>query len=229
MATQNEHGRLIAAAAKAALGPIGCFRRGQSRVWLSDEGYWAIMVEFQPSGFSKGSYLNVGASWLWSTTWKSGLAFDVGDRVAGVGFVPFENAEQFRPLITEMAKRSAQEVQAIRQKFSSIDAISLYLGGRSGSTHWDFFHAAVASGLNGDTDSARSYLQQLDATASSFDWQRELHSEAAQLAAVLEDHERFVEIVRQKIRQRRLKGSLLSIDDPFATMAPSLNRSRKAL
>ena len=51
MAKQNEHGRLIAAAAKAARAPLGCKRKGQSRLWFSDERYWLITVEFQPSGW----------------------------------------------------------------------------------------------------------------------------------------------------------------------------------
>jgi hypothetical protein len=127
MATQNEHGRLIATAAKAALAPIGCVRRAQSRVWLSDQRYWAIMIEFQPSGFSKGSYLSVGASWLWYDRGNGGLAFNVGNRVEDAGFIQFENAEQFRPLIEKMAARAVAEVLALRAKFPSIDAISRFL------------------------------------------------------------------------------------------------------
>jgi hypothetical protein len=65
MAKTNEHDRLIAAAAKAALQPIGCQRKGQSRVWYFDQRYWLIAVEFQPSGRSKGSYLNMFVAWLW--------------------------------------------------------------------------------------------------------------------------------------------------------------------
>lgn len=47
MAKRNEHGRLIAAAAKAALVPLGCKRKGQSRRWYSDQGFWVVFVEFQ--------------------------------------------------------------------------------------------------------------------------------------------------------------------------------------
>jgi hypothetical protein len=50
MAKASEHGRIIASAAKAALAPLGCLRRGQSRIWQDDHRYWAINVEFQPSG-----------------------------------------------------------------------------------------------------------------------------------------------------------------------------------
>jgi hypothetical protein len=49
MSKQNEHGKLIAAAAKAALLPLGCRRKGQSRCWYSDERFWYIFIEFQPS------------------------------------------------------------------------------------------------------------------------------------------------------------------------------------
>lgn len=65
MAKQNEHGRIIAAAAKATLLPIGCRRIGQSRCWISDQRYWIIFIEFQPSAWAKGSYLNVTPHWLW--------------------------------------------------------------------------------------------------------------------------------------------------------------------
>ena len=99
MAKQNEHGRLIAAAAKAALAPLGCRRVGQSRTWISDQRYWLIVIEFQPSGWSKGSYLNVGAMWPWYA--RKGLFFHAGYRVAD--FIPFENREQFGPLIMGLA------------------------------------------------------------------------------------------------------------------------------
>jgi hypothetical protein len=59
MAKADEHARLIATAAKAALQPLGFVRRGRSRFWFADQGFWIIFAEFQPSGWSKGSYLNM--------------------------------------------------------------------------------------------------------------------------------------------------------------------------
>lgn len=44
--------KLLADAGKAHLAPIGCRRIGRSRTWISDHGYWLIVVEFQPSGFA---------------------------------------------------------------------------------------------------------------------------------------------------------------------------------
>src|SRR2546426_11816134 len=106
MGKPNEHGRLIAAAAKTALLPLGCRRKGQSRLWYSDQRFWIISIEFQPSAWSKGSYLNVGAAWLWHA--RTGFGFDAGYRVAD--FISFESQEQFAPLIEQMAARASQEV-----------------------------------------------------------------------------------------------------------------------
>lgn len=50
--------------AREILRPMGRVRKGRSRTWWDDHGWWLINVEFQPSGFSKGSYLNVGICWL---------------------------------------------------------------------------------------------------------------------------------------------------------------------
>ena len=63
--SHEDHNREIATAAKSVLAPLGCIRKGRSRVWLDDQGWWVGKIEFQPSSCSKGSYLNVGASYLW--------------------------------------------------------------------------------------------------------------------------------------------------------------------
>ena len=49
----------IAAAAKQRLGALGLVRKGRSRTWLDDHGWWLIHVEFQPSASGR-FYLNIG-------------------------------------------------------------------------------------------------------------------------------------------------------------------------
>lgn len=121
MAHTNEHGRLIAAAAKAALVPLGCVRKGQSRVGYADQRFWVIAIEFQPSGWSKGSYLNMFVAWLW----KESRGYSIHYRPTE--FIPFESAEQFTPLITSMAAIAAIEVQKLRDKFKSFSIILEHL------------------------------------------------------------------------------------------------------
>ncbi len=211
MATQNEHGRLIAAAAKAALSPIGCVRRGKSRVWLSDQRYWAIMIEFQPSGFSKGSYLNVGASWLWYE--RPGLAFNVGYRVARAGFISFENSEQFRPLIERMAAQAAEEVLAMRAKFASIAMISRFLNPEPNRQPSDLFGAAVAAGLNHEFELSRRRFHEMLSYTVVDEWRVKRHAEAAALLALLDDTAQFRAAVRRTIDARRRQARLPPIAD----------------
>ena len=208
MATQNEHGRLIAAAAKAALAPIGCTRQGQSRTWLSDQHYWAIMVEFQPSGWSKGSYLNVGASWLWQERSNGVLAFNVGHRVEGSDFISFENAEQFRPLVAKMASQAAEAVLAMRVRFPSIAAISRYLNAVHDERDTRMFHAAVAAGLNRELEIARRLFKRIADCPVTADWEAKLHAQAAALAKLLEDSVQFRSAIRRAIDTRRAQAHL---------------------
>ena len=65
MASSAEHSKLLTLAARKHLAPLGCKQQGRSRFWFDDHGWWAATVEFQPSSWSKGSYLNVGAMWFW--------------------------------------------------------------------------------------------------------------------------------------------------------------------
>jgi len=61
----GQHDKIINNVSKRILAPEGLFRKGQSRIWLDDNGFFMVMVEYQPSSWSKGTYLNVGVSFLW--------------------------------------------------------------------------------------------------------------------------------------------------------------------
>src|SRR5689334_22969736 len=121
------HSRLILQAAKEILIPMGLEQRGRSRTWLDDHGWWLIMVEFQPSSWSKGSYLNVGVMWLWKET--DYLAFDVGHRVEA--FTKYEKDEQFQPHARTLAEKAREEALKLRDQFSSIEAAADFLQSQS--------------------------------------------------------------------------------------------------
>ncbi len=164
MSKSGEHSKLIADAAKAALSPIGCTRVGRSRTWISDQGFWLVVIEFQPSSWSKGSYLNVGAMWLWKL--RKGLGFHHGYRVGD--FVPFMDETQFRPLIEILAAQAAARTMELRDQFSSIEAVSHYLTtATTNLTPWSPYHAALAAGLAGDYTTAHRHFEQFALS----DWQ----------------------------------------------------------
>jgi hypothetical protein len=152
------HDRLIADAAKAVLRPIGFQRKGRSRVWLADHSWWIGVVEFQPSSWSKGSYLNVAAHWLWTDI--GAISFDFGGRLER--FEEYSSDEQFAAAAARLAAAAAKEAQRLTTMFSSLTGTAeiLLTDARtqttSGSGHpgWRAFNAGVAAGLVGRTDDA---------------------------------------------------------------------------
>ena len=175
------------------------------------------MIEFQPSGFSKGSYLNVGASWLWYD--RPGLAFNVGDRVARAGFISFENSEQFRPLIETMAAQAAEEVLAMRAKFASIAMISRFLNGEPNWQPSELFGAAVAAALNHEFELSRKRFHELLSYPVVDEWRVKRHAEAAALLA-LHVSAQFRAAVRRTIDARRRQARLPSIADCLEGLDP---------
>jgi len=198
-------GKLIATAAKAALLPLGCQRCGKSRTWISDQRFWLIVVEFQPSSFEKGSYLNVGAMWLWRA--RKGNAFNAGYRVAD--FVPFYTPEQFSSAATELAAKAAQEVQILREKFRSLYDIYRYLMDHTSEKNWHIFHVAIAAGLVGDIETARRlFRKSAEMPSRGTQWEIELQAKNAALAAQLDQTDLFRSSVLAIIQECRLLNGL---------------------
>lgn len=140
--SQQPHARLLTAAAREFLRPLGLRQRCRSRTWLDEHGWWLVDVEFQPSSWSMGSYLNVGAMWLWCE--RDYFSFDDGHRVEG--FTAFEDEAQFSPVAESLARRAAEEVKRYRSRYPSVHAAAHHLAARSQGFRSNF-HAAVACGL----------------------------------------------------------------------------------
>ena len=149
------HDKIIAAAAKAALGSLNFQRKGRSRLWFSDFSWWLAVVEFQPSSWSKGSYLNVAAHWLWGEL--GCISFDFGGRL--VEFEEYQSDEQFAPAASRLAQRAAREAQHLSLTFSSMENTADILlrearatsapGTGNGYPGWLEYHAGIASALVG--------------------------------------------------------------------------------
>jgi hypothetical protein len=78
LSRQHPHTKLINAAARETFQPLGLVQKGRSRMWRDDRAWWLGIVEFQPSSWTRGSYLNVGVNWLWNV--KDWHSFDFGYR-----------------------------------------------------------------------------------------------------------------------------------------------------
>ena len=198
----TDHNLLIAKAAKTVLGPLGCTRKGTSRTWLDDHGWWIGVIEFQPSRLAKGTFLNVGSCWLWSE--NDFLSFDDGYRVQP--FQEFKDEVQFENAAKIVAECAKDEVLKLRERFHSIGSTAVHLEKKSANSRniWTQFHAGVSSGLIGLINDAKTHFGlALDADDRDIDWVIRLKSRCNELLKRVEDTASFRLHVEQLIVSKR--------------------------
>ena len=194
-----QHSRLINVAARTILRPLGCVQKGRSRTWLDDQSWWVGVVEFQPSGWARGSYLNVGACWLWSE--KNYLSFDAGHRVQE--FQPFIDDEQFSLVAQKLAERASQEVTVLRERFQSPSHVQAWLTARSPASIWDHYHLAVAAGLAGAIDQSKQSFADVMSDPEDRSWAIEIRRRSAEFMRCLEIGDGFEAEVMDTIKRTR--------------------------
>jgi hypothetical protein len=207
------HDKIIASAAKPALGSLGFRREGQSRLWLADKGWWLTVVEFQPSSSSKGSYLNVAAHWLWSD--QGHVSFDFGGRVAG--FVAFQSDDQFERAAAGLAARAAEESRNLIAMFPTVTAAAdvLVLEEQKRSVqlyaHWSAYHAGIAAGIVGRVDDATAMFKSIlstDEPSGSV-----LHSTAQRMSSIASKPDAFRKEVTLLVSNQRQALKLPNLED----------------
>ncbi|SEJ93914.1 hypothetical protein SAMN05518849_11992 [Sphingobium sp. AP50] len=199
------HEKLIANAAKAILRPLGFQRKGQSRLWFFDHSWWLAVVEFQPSSWSKGSYLNVAAHWLWMDIGT--ISFDFGGRLEG--FAEYASDEQFAVVAAGLANSAAEEAQRLATMFSSIaDTTEVLLEqarteARQAQAHpgWMAYNAGVTAGLAGRTDDAAEMFRSV--LHSPVDQTSVLHLKTKRMSSLLPDATRLRQDVAMTIALQR--------------------------
>jgi hypothetical protein len=200
-----DHNKQIAEAAKQVLLPAGLKRIGKSRSYYDDNGWWCTLVEFQPSGFSKGSYLNVGVSWLlyeedyWSV--------NVGSRQQG--FSSAKNEGDFKEAVMEKALHAKQLVESNREKFSTISKAHAYYQSikRSG---WSYYYAAVIAAMDHDYVTAAENFNSLLSYPEETEWEKELNLRVRVLLKSLNHPKVFIEIVTGIVLRSRMLHRLES-------------------
>lgn len=211
MGVQHPHTKLLTAAAREVLRSLGLVQQGRSRTWLDDRGWWVGVVGFQPSSFSRGSYLNVGVNWLWTP--EEDLANDLGGRVAVPGaaeYIEYVSDEQFAPLARELALVAAERVRHYRDVLPTVAAAASVLMRAGPDALLDAVNAGIAFGLTGDPAAARMMFARYVAWFESDDemeWRTEIddqrYKRASHLSDLVADRQAFRDLIRMNIRERR--------------------------
>ena len=218
---EGDHNRALKAAAEKVLTPLGFWRKGRSRVWLADRGFWLSIVEFQPSGYSKGSYLNVAAHWLWSPE-PDVLSFDYCVE-RQKPWIAFESAAQFEPLADHLVRQAAEESRQLSAEITDIPTLASLLTAKHAASAaagqgggWPAFHASIASGLSGDLAAARVLFG--IAYRSIGAWSPDLQTLLAPYADAFDKQSSFTKFIAQRIDEQRSGRGL-------SPLSPAMNRA----
>lgn len=208
----TDHNAVITAQARHVLKPLGLVRQGKSRVWIDDHGWWTIQVEFQPSSWSKGSYLNVGINWL---LYEGSVgAFNIGSRV-DVPFIDATGSESFEQDAHGLALRAKDEVEKLRTQFSTLaEAASYYrISGRRSA--WDDYYYALILAISGDIDGARAAFESAPTHRMQYGWEKALAQRAAELHELALNRTAFIETIRGIVLRTRCIGNMPEWESDF--------------
>ena len=201
MSGQPIHSKLLTQAARHTLRPLGLVQCGHSRTWIDDHGWWLIIVEFEPSGFTKGSYLSVGVQWLWHH--HPGLAFHFGHRVPDAGFVPFHSPDQFAPEAQRLATLAAHGITDYRALFTDLTQVPVALLKRGRGNQQYAYHIAVACGLLGRLRDARLFFDAALIEKPFAEWHFVENELIRELTALLDDRVGFYTWVKDIVVAQR--------------------------
>jgi hypothetical protein len=196
-----DHNGLLARAASEHHTPLGFRRRGRSRTWVRDAGWWVLLVEFQASQFSRGSYLNVGPMWLWKPGPRR-LHPDSFARVEGVGFTDAADPEGFASAVAELAQLAVDESTAILSTVKSPRHAAPWIEDARHRPSWPDLNGGIAHGLAGEWEQATALMTSLSVRAEAFTEPSELAAWGRELIGKV-GTEAFVERVIACIEARR--------------------------
>ncbi|MET7849947.1 hypothetical protein [Streptomyces avermitilis] len=203
MAAISPASRMVAAAARDRLRPLGLRQRGRSRVWIDDHGWWLGVVEFPSPQWSAGSGLTVGAMWLWQDL--DHVAFDAVDRVRGTE--EFRNETQFASVASELVCAAEERVRGLRARFADLGAVASFLMDRPPRPGylWESFNAGVAAGLIGDAAAARERFAAVLSEDPCAHWIRDMQKTAQLLHDVADEESAVRNWARNAVTSCRTK------------------------
>jgi len=200
-----DHNTLVLRIARERLGSLGLRQKGRSRTWLDDHGWWLIVVEFQPSSGSKGTYCNVGFDHLWFE--RDHLVLDQFERLPAAGgqFIPFnpEAPHLFEAESASMADSVTQVIEERRLAHGSSDAEALKrLALRSGDLYADY-DAGAAAGLLGWRQEAEAAFDRVHSAEEHAPWVVGVKDQAASLAGLLDSPPALAGELTRRVNQTR--------------------------
>lgn len=203
------HQRIIGEIAKKILKPTGLIQRGNSRLWYADRGWHASIVEFQPRSGRRGTYLNLGVTWLWYP--QDCWVFDIFYRA--VDFLEFKDETSFRDGILSMSNKAITHCRDMQSALKTpLDAFE-YLKD-SEQTDWGNFNLGILAGITNQKEVARLLLEGTIIPDTQIAWQKKRNARAYALIDCLDNKNNFSQMIEEQIIEARALLNLPIIEGP---------------
>jgi hypothetical protein len=223
MPATSQHSSIINRVARETLGPHGFVQKGRSRFWYNDQEWRAFFVEFQPSGWSKGTYCNVGVMWLWQPREVVGEPHWTGDMFerVGIGGSDFASYDDdpagFEKSVAGLAASAVKEFLRLRDQFSSVAAVAHFRGELGPG--WPTYHRSVAQGLIGSRKEASAGFSSVARVVAASLWPNDTHKSwirnAERLSMLAHDSGAFKAAIESQIAGCREGLKLIPLPSPL--------------
>jgi hypothetical protein len=194
-------------AGKELLGPVSAIPNRSGRLWTVDRRWWLINIEFQPSSWSVGSYLNVGVQHLWKPL--DHRVFEYGSRtqIAGHGaFVEFggDGLDPIVDRVRALVSSALTTAELWLGRFADDKAHLQWLTRQDLNDAWRALNAGFAhSALGQPRRSAEVFGSIPKALDPAIPWQASLAAECVTLAELAGDPDAFATEQDRRVNQAR--------------------------
>ena len=208
METGFDHNKLLKKIAKDRLSPEGIIQAGRSRTFLYDNGWWTIVIEFQSSSWSKGSYLNIGVDFNFYP--RDYFAFSYGSREKG--FEEANDENHFTQIINDYCDFTIEKVKKLKIKFNDIWTATNTFKKGVDDDPWDHFSLGVLYGLTGNLSKSKKYLRKVSKEKCEHDYEFERKKIVTEILGCLNSDETFLTKIKELINQARQLKKLPVVD-----------------
>jgi hypothetical protein len=210
---QPEHSKIINSVARQIFKSNGIERKGQSRVWLDDQGWYTTQVEFQPFMGRQGTCINIGVNFHWYV--KDSISFDMGYRESE--FVDFISIEQFTPEVEKLSRFALDKILEYRHSFSNITTAKQVILKHefTSDSLWGNYHKGVICGLTDDTKGLNLHFDALLSVNHDVLWANNLKLRTGQLKEIATDPKLFRQEINNTMKQARQLKKLKAVDVEF--------------
>jgi hypothetical protein len=206
--TQPDHTRITNKTAKKIFGVYEIKQKGQSRIWLDDNGWFTTVIEFQPFRGRQGTTLNIGVNFHWYE--KEYFSFDIGYR-QDVEFVAYDgNKERFLAEVEKLCEIALTKTLEYRDKLKNIDQAKSTILNHvfSSESILGSYHKGIICGLTRDFPQLNDFFQKLLKEDHPGEWLNELKDRVNFLISNADDQNQFTVTIIEIIRKTRVLKKL---------------------